>query len=195
MTQLDDMKKALRAVNAKRRKQAHEAMPDAALKIAQFADDIIAHTKPRMVAAYWPIRTEIDPIILLDALAERGAETCLPATPQEGQPLRFHQWATGDALIEGPYHTKEPYSQAPLAVPDLILAPLLAYDGNFWRLGYGGGFYDRTLAQLEAQGHEVCVIGISFDECEVEAVPTGPYDRQLSGILTPTALRLAANSS
>ena len=70
----------------------------------------------------------------------------------------------------------------------MILAPLLAFDADCWRLGYGGGFYDRTLAALEAQGHSAYVIGIAYDEQQVEQVPTGQYDRALSAILTPSRL-------
>ena len=189
MTTLDDTKKALRKQASMARKQAFDAMPDAADRIASFASHLHDRFSPSIIAAYWPIRTEIDPIPLLHALSQQGAKTCLPSTPQEGLPLTFHEWRDGDALIDGPYNTKEPQPKAPIIIPDMILAPLLAYDAQYWRLGYGGGFYDRTLAKLEQLGHQVKVIGIAFDESEVEMVPIGAYDKQLDGILTPSGLR------
>lgn len=191
---LDDVKKALRKTASQTRKKAFDLWPNAAAMITDHAAQIYDHFQPRIVAAYWPIRTEIDPIPLQTKLvslgASLGASSCLPATPAEGLPLTFYLWQEGMALHDGPYGTKEPFSDAPIMMPDLILAPLLAYDKACWRLGYGGGFYDRTLAALEAQGKQASVIGIAFDESEVASVPTGPYDRQLDGILTPTGLRL-----
>ena len=190
MSALDETKKQLRKQAATARKMAFDDMPDAPVRLAGFATQLFHNFTPKCVAAYWPIRTEIDPIPLLGALADLGASTCLPATPEDGKPLRFHEWACGAPLVDGPYHTKEPSSDAGLVIPDLILAPLLAFDSAFWRLGYGGGFYDRTLAALEQAGHQVDVVGIAFDESLVNKVPTGPYDRQLSAILTPSTLRL-----
>lgn len=189
MSALDDDKKALRQQAAQRRGKAFEALPQAAELVSSFASHLHDLFSPRLVAAYWPIRTEIDPIPLLGALCDMGATSCLPATPQEGHPLRFYEWVIGEALIEGPYNTKEPAGTGPGVKPDLILAPLLAFDKNCWRLGYGGGFYDRTIAALASSGHVAQIVGIAFDESCVSKVPIGPYDKQLSAILTPSGLR------
>lgn len=189
MTDLDAEKKQLRKQAAAQRKIAFDAMPDAPQKIAQYHDIINNIYAPKSVAAYWPIRTEIDPIPLMTALCETGAIGCLPVTPEEGKPLVFHHWQIGAPLADGPYNTKEPFGDTDVILPDVILAPLLAFDKNCWRLGYGGGFYDRTLAALEEQGHHACIIGIAFDESEVARVPIGAYDKQLSAILTPSGLR------
>ena len=186
----DDEKKQLRKEAAKRRKDAYNAMADAPRRIASHHHLLSERYDTTAVAAYWPIRTEIDPIPLLDALCSTGGTSCLPVTPEEGKPLTFHQWDNGSPLADGPYNTKEPFATSPVIIPTLILAPLLAFDADCWRLGYGGGFYDRTLAALEQAGHQVDVVGIAFDESFVHKVPTGPYDRQLSAILTPSALRL-----
>lgn len=189
MSMLDDEKKALRQQAAQIRKKAFDALPNAPQLVSSYAAQLHALFSPRLVAAYWPIRTEIDPIPLMGALCELGAESCLPATPQEGNPLRFYKWRIGEPLIDGPYNTKEPAGTGPGVQPDLILAPLLAYDENCWRLGYGGGFYDRTIASLADSGHVAQIIGIAFDDSCVAKVPTGPYDKQLSAILTPSGLR------
>lgn len=187
---LDEAKKQLRQQSAMIRQSAFAARPNAAHDIARFHGHLTERYAPKIIAAYWPIRTEIDPIPLLGNLCADGALSCLPVTPEEGKPLIFHEWRIGTELASGPYNTKEPFGTTPIVKPDLILAPLLAFDAACWRLGYGGGFYDRTLAALEADGHQADVVGIAFDESEVEKVPTGPYDRVLSAILTPTNLRL-----
>ena len=184
----DEEKKQLRQLAAKRRKAAFDAMADAPQRIAAYHGLLSARYDTTAIAAYWPIRTEIDPIPLLEALCQAGGQGCLPVTPEEGQPLTFHHWISGSPLADGPYNTKEPFASSPIILPTLILAPLLAYDANCWRLGYGGGFYDRTLAALEQAGHHADVVGIAFDESCVYKVPTGPYDRQLSAILTPSGL-------
>ena len=190
MTQADEDKKRLRKQAAITRKQAFDAMPDAPQRIARHADILQMRYAPKIIAAFWPIRTEINPIPLMAALCQSGATSCLPVTPEEGKPLTFHQWDIGAPLADGPYHTKEPFGDTPIMTPDLILAPLLAFDAGCWRLGYGGGFYDRTIAALEAAGHQPHLVGIAFDESQVSHVPTGPYDKALSAILTPTGLKL-----
>ena len=190
MTQADEDKKRLRKQAAIRRKQAFDAMPDAPQRLVHYADMLQRRYVPKIIAAFWPIRTEIDPIPLMAALCRKGATSCLPVTPEEGKPLTFHQWDIGTPLADGPYHTKEPFGDTPIVTPDLILAPLLAFDAGCWRLGYGGGFYDRTIAALEAAGHQPHLVGIAFDESQVSHVPTGPYDKALSAILTPSGLKL-----
>lgn len=189
MSQADDEKKQLRKQASHARKLAYEALPDAAHQIGRYHDVLTAHYAPKIIAAYWPIRTEIDPIPLLENLCQTGAISCLPVTPEEGNPLVFHRWQIGSPLADGPYQTKEPFGDTPPLIPDLILAPLLAFDSACWRLGYGGGFYDRTLAALADAHHLVHVVGVAFDESEVAHVPTGPYDKVLSAIITPSGLR------
>ena len=184
--ELSNAKQNLRKTNAQIRKNAQIKHPNAPQICAEKADDVAALFAPKIIAAYWPIRTELDPIPLLKSLMAKGMVACLPVTPQEGQPLSFHQWDGQAELEEGPYGTKQPSPSLPQIDPDLILAPLLAFDADCWRLGYGGGFYDRTLAALEAKGHKAHVIGIAYDEQQVEQVPKGLYDRALSAILTPS---------
>ena len=93
-------------------------------------------------------------------------------------------WPTGD----GPYGTKQPPAGSDNCLPDVILAPMLAFDAYGWRLGYGGGFYDRTIANLRGLGKQVTVIGIAYDGQILDKVPTGPFDMPLDAVLSPTGL-------
>ena len=102
-------------------------------------------------------------------------------------PLLFRRWQAGDSLVEAPFGLSEPAAEQPEIVPALLLVPLLAFDRQGWRLGYGGGFYDRTLAKLREDGGQPCAIGIAYSGQELPEVPHGPDDRPLQGIVTEQA--------
>lgn len=131
-----------------------------------------------VVAGFWPLDGEIDIRPLLLALVGRGHPVALPVTPPRGQPLRFARWRPGEALHPGPFGTRHPAGE-PLT-PDALLVPLLAFDARGGRLGYGGGYYDRTLAALP--GHRS--IGCAFAAQEVTSVPAGPTDMRLHAVAT-----------
>ncbi|MBM3569874.1 MAG: 5-formyltetrahydrofolate cyclo-ligase [Alphaproteobacteria bacterium] len=140
------------------------------------------------IAAYWPMGSELDPRPLMAQLAARGFEICLPKVVAKGRPLRFHLWRPGDALEAGPLGTSQPGDRAPECRPRTLIVPLLAFDGRGGRLGYGGGFYDRTLEALRAEG-PVLAIGFGFAAQEVEAVPMSPADRRLDWLATESGAR------
>ncbi len=132
----------------------------------------------QVVAGFWPLPGEIDTRPLLQALAARGNPVCLPQTPPRGQPLRFHAWQPGAPLLPGRFGTVGP--DGPALVPEVVLVPLLAFDRTGARLGYGGGYYDRTLAALPGRP----AIGCAFAAQEVSRVPVEPTDRRLQAIAT-----------
>lgn len=185
---LDKAKQAARKAAAAQRKKAADSAPQAAGELAKQTELLracLADRQAPVIAGYWPIRTELDPRPLLARLRAAGARICLPATPPPGQPLSFHHFASEDQLTDGPYGTRQPDPASPPVIPQLILAPLLAFDAGGGRLGYGGGFYDRTLAVLAAAGHKPLYIGLAFAGQQLQTVPTGPLDRRLDGVLTP----------
>ena len=196
---LDARKAALRREAAALRAAAAKADPESAARLAShgaalrdarlFGEaNIIAEY---IIAGYWPIRSEIDPIPLLEVLAAMGFKTALPATPRAGEPLVFHLWESGDALIDGLYGTSEPLATAPQCQPDGLLVPLLAFDSRFFRLGYGGGFYDRSLAVLRRDKPHMRAVGIAYRDQQVEDIPTGSHDARLDAVLTPDGLIVA----
>jgi 5-formyltetrahydrofolate cyclo-ligase len=131
-----------------------------------------------VVSGFWPIAQEIDVRGLLHALHERGNAVVLPVTPRRGQALTFRRWRPGDALITERFGTMRPIGEE--MVPDMLLIPLLAFDLGGRRLGYGGGFYDRTLAGLPGRFR----LGCAFAAQQVDAVPVGPYDMALDAVAT-----------
>jgi 5-formyltetrahydrofolate cyclo-ligase len=136
------------------------------------------------VAGYWPLGSELDIRPLLLHLHEAGRTAALPVSGPKGTPLIFRAWGPETALREGRFGIREPEEGAPVVVPALLFVPLLAFDWRGHRLGYGAGYYDRTLAGLRAGGGPVLAVGIGFADQEVDAVPHGPYDQPLDWIVT-----------
>jgi 5-formyltetrahydrofolate cyclo-ligase len=139
------------------------------------------------ISAFWPMGEEIDIRPLLQALHEDGHPLCLPRTPKRGEPLTFHVWRPGEPLERGPMGTSQPPSTATVIEPDALIVPLLAADPAGFRLGYGGGYYDRALTRLRSR-RAVTAVGVCFDAQRVERVPTGPNDARLDFLLTERAL-------
>jgi 5-formyltetrahydrofolate cyclo-ligase len=149
---------------------------------ARLAKAMLAqHAPPKgaIIAGYWPMGDEMDPRPLMLALASRGHPLALPITPPRGQPLAFRAWAPGAALRPGPMGTSESVAGEAIR-PDVLLVPLLAFDRAGRRLGYGGGYYDRTLAALPGAK----AIGIAYAGQEMPEVPAGPQDMRLPLIAT-----------
>ncbi|MDJ0951517.1 MAG: 5-formyltetrahydrofolate cyclo-ligase [Alphaproteobacteria bacterium] len=167
-----------------------DAIADRAAAARSLAEVVLAEwTQPTTacVTGYWPTRGEIDPRPLLSVLSERGHTIGLPVVAGPAQPLVFRMWRPGDALVEGSFAIMTPPETAPEVTPDALLVPLLAFDRRGFRLGYGGGFYDRTLAKLRAAGH-VYALGVAFAAQQVEAVPRTASDEPLDALATEQEL-------
>jgi 5-formyltetrahydrofolate cyclo-ligase len=135
------------------------------------------------VSAYWPLDDEFDPRPLFMALHARGHPIGLPVVAGRGRPLLFRQWLPDMELVHGTFRVMTPPTDAPEVVPDLLLVPLLAFDRAGYRLGYGGGFYDRTIARLRAE-RAALAVGVAFAAQEVPAVPRDDTDQPLDWIVT-----------
>lgn len=143
------------------------------------------------VAAYWPVGDEADVQPLLSHLHDRGALCLLPVVDAAGEPLSFRRWDPGQALVGGPLGTRQPAATAEPGIPAVLLVPLLAFDRRGYRLGQGGGYYDRTLPLLRDRGR-VEAVGVGYSCQEVETVPHGPADARLDWVVTEeTAFRTA----
>jgi 5-formyltetrahydrofolate cyclo-ligase len=135
------------------------------------------------VAGVWPLPGEIDLRRLMNGLFERGHALALPVTPPRALPLEFRAWRPGDALAYGPMGTRFP-ADGTVVTPDVVLVPLLAFDRTGGRLGYGGGYYDRTLASLP----HALAIGFAFAAQEAPEVPVGPHDFRLRMVATEAGI-------
>jgi 5-formyltetrahydrofolate cyclo-ligase len=145
----------------------------------------LAPPSEAVVAGYWPMGDEIDPRPLMLALAALGCRLALPVVTVRGHKLDFRAWSPGDLLEPGPHGTLHPPMHSPLLEPDMLLVPLLAFDRCGFRLGYGGGYYDRTLDFGRARRH-LLAIGVAFAAQEVVAVPRDGHDQPMDRIATET---------
>jgi 5-formyltetrahydrofolate cyclo-ligase len=143
----------------------------------------VAITPGMVVSAYSPIRNEIDPVPLMRKLAEQGAKLALPAVLARGKSLAFRAWSPDDRLMLGPLGIPEPSPAAAEMIPDVMLIPLAAFDGQGHRIGYGAGHYDYTLAHLR-KVKAIAAVGIAFAVQEIKAVPALPHDVALDYVLT-----------
>ncbi|MGF1640735.1 MAG: 5-formyltetrahydrofolate cyclo-ligase [Rhodospirillales bacterium] len=191
MTTIDDEKKRLRKrMRALRLVVDQKEGPDAARAVIGHllaATERLGITAGSVVAGYWPIVTELDIRPLLARLDERGVVCALPVVVASDAPLSFRRWRPLDPLDVGLRGTSQPVVYAPEVVPEVVLVPLLAFDGEGYRLGQGGGFYDRTLAALRACG-PLTAVGVGFAAQMVEKVPRDGDDQPLDYILTEQAL-------
>lgn len=140
-----------------------------------------------VVAGYWPIVTEVDVRPLLARLEERDVVCALPVVIGPGEALQFRRWRVMDDLEQGPLGTSQPKLEAPVVMPEVLLAPLLAFDDDGFRLGQGGGYYDRTLATLR-RGGPIQAVGVAFSVQRVESVPRDDKDQPLDWVLTEESL-------
>jgi 5-formyltetrahydrofolate cyclo-ligase len=131
---------------------------------------------------------ELDPRPLMRALHEAGHGVCLPVVVERAAPLVFRAWTPETALLPNVFGTSAPPADAPRARPDVLLVPLLAFDRAGWRLGYGGGYYDRTLRELRSHG-DALAVGFAYAAQEVEALPREPFDEPLDWIVTEIGMR------
>lgn len=185
-----EAKRALRAEAAARRRAAVAALPPAlaGAKLRDVFLSAIALPPGVPVSGYWPLEAEIDPRPLIQHLHDAGHPIGLPVVLGPGRPLCFRRWHPGMALEQGSFRVLVPPADAQELIPAVVLAPLLAFDAAGYRLGYGGGFYDRTIAKLRAAGPVLC-IGIAYAAQEVEAVPREATDQPLDWIVTEREAR------
>lgn len=178
-----EKRKLRQAMTAKRMQLPQAAMVQAGDAMGRhFADHPILAFAPSF-AGYMAMRSEPDISSIFRAMARYHKQMALPCvTPQKT--LVFREWQPGDTLVRHPLGMQEPVADAPEIIPAIVLVPLLAFDSGGGRLGYGGGYYDRTMQALREGGMPPLFIGVAYSLQEVEQVPMEPQDGRLDGIMT-----------
>lgn len=161
-----------------RRKPLFEA---AAKAQAGYLSEVLAGYRGVPLSGFMPIRTEIDPRPAMDEASAHG-RVGVPVIEAAAQPLKFAQWTPDAAMVPGQFGAKVP-AELVFFEPEILIVPLLAFDRRGGRLGYGGGFYDRTLEMLRAK-RATLAIGFAFAGQEVEAAPLEETDQPLDLIVT-----------
>jgi 5-formyltetrahydrofolate cyclo-ligase len=172
---VDRQKEDMRAAARARRRTLDPALGKA---LAERVLGAFSFPAGAAISGVWPLEDEIDLRPLLHTLHRRGHPILLPETTPRGQALIFRHWSPGCAMVQERFGTMRPEGE--LGIPDILFVPLLAFDRLGNRLGYGGGYYDRTLAALPGRR----AIGFGYAALEVDAVPTGPHDLKLEAIVT-----------
>lgn len=167
--------------------------PQDALGAAQAAASHVLSMVPEhvAVAGYCPVKGELDVMVAMKALSARGHALCLPVIEHREAPLVFYAWRPGEALIKGSYGIEVPAAGEVLA-PAVVLVPLVAFDCRGHRLGYGVGYYDRTIDALRRMKKDIKAIGIAYSWQQVEAIPAEPQDERLDAIITEKGVIIPA---
>ncbi|WP_168076834.1 5-formyltetrahydrofolate cyclo-ligase [Caulobacter sp. SSI4214] len=181
-------KTALRVFLRAQRKQLALRYPDADQRIAEIGRDVLARLYPnpegKVAALYQGLGSEISPLILADRLRETGWTLALPAVEDaEAAHMVFRAWDPAKPLVQDVIGMRAPGPEQPTLEPDLVIAPLLAFQRDGARLGQGGGYYDRALEALRAK-KRVFVLGLAYSGQQVENLPHEAHDQRLDAILT-----------
>ena len=170
-------------MQARRVQMPHAVAAAASQSIARhFADHPILAFADSF-AGYASMRGEIDVMPVFHIMAKWKKITALPCIRPEKN-LIFREWSPGEPLVKSPVGSEEPLATNPTIIPAVVLVPLLAFDGDGYRLGYGGGYYDRTIEAMRDFATPPRFIGVAYSAQEVKRVPSGDHDQPLDGILT-----------
>ncbi len=177
-------KKAARLAASATRAMAHEEHKRmAGVNLAAQGLPVEFNPQRNIISIFHSFGTEISTFELFDTLVADGWTTALPVVVAKNSPLVFRQWKPGEPLVLGRWDIKVPPETARDVQPDVLLVPLLAFDRMGYRLGYGGGFYDRTLEKLRAC-KKVTAIGIAYAGQEVDSVLHDEHDQRLDWVMT-----------
>jgi 5-formyltetrahydrofolate cyclo-ligase len=185
---MNDLKTTMRRHALARRdlvtlQEAHDAAAAMTAQALALVEKLSTAGSAPVVSVYWPIRSEVNTRPLIETLCERGLKVALPIMMAVKRPLLFRAFEPGDELAKGPFGLSEPSSNKATLEPDIVFAPLAAFDRKGYRLGYGGGLYDATLNALRAK-HPVTAIGVAYAVQEADSIPIEDHDQKLDFIIT-----------
>jgi len=150
-------------------------------RIAAHLEDAMGAVEGLVVSLYWPFRGEPDLRALMQRIGRRGGRCALPVVVALGEPLFFRAWGHGDPLTRGVWNIPIPPEGAEIVTPDIVIAPVIGFDRQGYRLGYGGGFYDRTLAALAGTKR---VFGVGYDQAAIPTIYPQWHDIKMDAVIT-----------
>ena len=146
-----------------------------------------------IISGFFPIRSEIDPTLLMDSFRQRGARLCLPVVADKTTIL-FREFNRDTELVNTGFGTRGPGPQVEVVDPEILIMPLSAFDAAGGRIGYGAGHYDRAIARLLARGMKPKLIGFAFSCQQVDSVPVESHDQPLDAIVTENGYRVIGDN-
>ena len=181
MKNIQNLKTLCRKAAFRARAEAHAAELDKKAN-AQLFNYLKTHDTNLVIGAYMPIRTEISPLMAMKKIWQRGYKICVPVVVKDGAPLKFLEWTPETKMVSGAFGAQIP-EKSNLLIPDVIITPLAAFDTNGYRLGYGGGFYDRSFEEI-SNLKKIIAVGFAYSAQEVLLVPREATDYKLDAIIT-----------
>ena len=178
---------------SKRNKVTNKYSNCVSMEIVNYAEEIFNSFHSSNIAGFYPFRNEINTLPLLNKLQSLGSLICLPVTPLDNTHLTFRKWNIDTKLTIGKYGILEPPEYCEETIPNLLLVPLLAYDVFGNRIGYGGGYYDKTLHYLYSKNNKIISIGVAFKFQECNCIPAEKHDIKLNAILNEDGLKFTKN--
>lgn len=169
-----------------------DARRDLGDRIAARLEDAIGDVKGLTVSAYWPFRGEPDLRPILERVVAGGGRAALPVVVEKGRPLAFRAWSPGGPLERGVWNIPVPPESSETVMPDVVIAPVVGFDPCCYRLGYGGGFFDRTLA---AMGRKPRVFGVGYEKARIPTIYPQPHDIAMDAVVTELAMHFPAGSA
>lgn len=176
------------AVNIETRRSSGKAI---AAHLRTFLSNQFDELGRRILSAYWPMRGEPDVCPLLTELDAAGVQIALPVVEAKARPLAFRRWTPATRMVRGVWDIPVPSEEAHVVTPDIMLAPLVGWDGEGYRLGYGGGYFDRTLAAMAPRPF---AIGIGFHAARLRTIYPQPHDIAFDVVLTEAGIEFARES-
>jgi len=190
LIQSDDLKRAKSDLREAAHKNRAALSPSFRNEAANIASNALVEAMSigpgQIVSLYWAIRDELSTEPLLAQLAQNGHQVCLPFTKSRNEPLEFRLWTPGQPLAPAGFGTLAPEEGAKVVIPDIIVLPMLGFDKNGNRLGYGAGHYDRTIDGIDKP---LTLVGYAFSAQEVDNMPAEPHDKPLDMVVTETGVR------
>ena len=181
MENIQNLKTLCRKAAFRARAEAHAAELDKKAN-AQLFNYLKTHDTNLVIGAYMPIRTEISPLMAMKKIWQRGYKICVPVVLKDDAPLKFLEWTPETKMVSGAFGAQIPEKSNHL-IPDVIITPLAAFDTNGYRLGYGGGFYDRSFEEI-SNLKKIVAVGFAYSAQEVLLVPREATDYKLDAIIT-----------
>jgi 5-formyltetrahydrofolate cyclo-ligase len=157
--------------------------------IAARLGEILPDIEGKVVSLYWPFRGEPDLRGWMERAHARGARCALPVVVEKKAPLMFRAWEPGCRLERGVWNIPVPADGAEV-LPDIVISPVVGFDPKCYRLGYGGGFYDRTLAAL---GRKPQVIGVGYSRAHIATIYPQPHDIPMDLVITESVMNYPPN--
>ncbi len=185
MTHISKIKDKARKAAYVVRKPAHAKGLDEAAN-RTLLGQLALYPDAQIISAYMPIRTEVSPLAAMTILHSQGKQICVPVIQGADTALLFQEWTPDSEMVAGPFGASVP-AEGMMLHPDVLITPLLSFDKKCYRLGYGGGFYDRSFEQLIAL-KRVIGIGFAYSAQEIRKVPRDHHDHQLDAIVTETGV-------